>query len=311
MRALGQLESQLRRIAVGALEIGVGLMRPRGRSTAVIVLGMHRSGTSAVTGLLAVLGVNVGDDAELIDADAANQRGYWESARLTDFQELLLQRLGGSWDDPPRLPDGWADSPWLVREVGRARRLVKELYGQSEKWAWKDPRTSLLLPFWRRALAARIVVVVIHRNPLEVAASLTARDGFSKQRGLGLWESYNRALLEDACGLPALVVGYDSLVSDPVGVANRLRNFLATHGISTQPAYELTIDAFIDRDLRHATRSDGDLASDPDVSEKQRALQIELRRLEQLGEALHSSHGLGRVIRTTSRQQNQSDSRSM
>src|SRR4051794_2356889 len=75
--------------------------------TGVVVLGMHRSGTSAVTRLINLLGVSVGDTADLVGEDHANRRGYWESYSLSTYQEHLLELLGGSWYRPPALAPGW------------------------------------------------------------------------------------------------------------------------------------------------------------------------------------------------------------
>ena len=187
---------------------------------------MHRSGTSAVTGLLNLLGASAGAESDLIASDQANSKGYYENMELSDFQERLLRRLGGRWDKPPQLATGWQQSPRLLRDVGRGRRIVRNLYEPSTAWVWKDPRTCLLLPFWHRVFGRQPTIVVIYRNPLEVARSLAARNQFSKTRSLALWETYNRALLARA--VPSLsVVSYESLVEHRSVVAREIHSFLS------------------------------------------------------------------------------------
>jgi hypothetical protein len=243
---------------------------------------MHRSGTSALAGVLSLLGIPLGDEDDLMVGDESNQRGYWESRRLTDFQELLLRRFGGAWLSPPLFRAGWEDDPRLVREVGRARRIFRRLYGNSRLWAWKDPRTALLLPFWRRALQFRPLIAVIHRNPLEVARSLETRDGLPARKALSLWEAYNRAILANAAGLPALVLTYEGFVRKPAEGAGQIQAFLAANGVDVMKAPNDRVSEFVDAGLRHSTFEESDLRNDPNVTQSQLEL---VARLHALGGA--------------------------
>jgi hypothetical protein len=265
---------------VATLEVVAGILPAPGRTTAVLVLGMHRSGTSSLTALINRLGVTVGPEDELVQADKANERGYWESSRLTDFQELLLRQLGGSWHSPPPLEGSWQRSPRLLRQVGRGRRIFKRIYGDSDVWAWKDPRTALTLPFWRRALRPRVLAIVIHRNPLEVARSLAARDHLSKEASLALWERYNRELIANARGFPALVVAYEQLVRNPVDVTMKTHAFLKAHGVNVSMISEQSVIGLIDAKLRHTAYTDEDIRSDLVVTPAQRELAEYLHSLE-------------------------------
>ena len=265
---------------------------PKGTS-GVLVVGMHRSGTSALTEVVSSLGVSIGDKDDLMPADDANQRGYWESGKLTDFQELLLMRLGGSWDHPPPLREGWEQQPGLLREVGRARRIFSSLYGNSPQWVWKDPRTSLLLPFWRRALGIRPVVLIVHRNPLEVARSLSVRDGMSTRQALELWEVYNRAVLANVHGLRALVVSYGESSDNPVGATESVSGFLAASGLEVSCPPQGHIARALDPELRHAEFTSSDLDLDHDVTDAQRALAVLLHSLEGSHESFDTRETLG------------------
>jgi hypothetical protein len=193
-----------------------------------IVLGMHRSGTSALTGLLDRLGFYAGPDESLMGPDDHNVMGYWELGEVQAFNEELLAELGGSWTnvlgiDPRRLRNS-ARAGFLPR----ARSLVGHLnsYGP---WVIKDPRLCLLLPFWRDLLE-RPLCILIHRNPLSVARSLARRDGLPIFVGIALWEYYNRAALAASEGLPRVLVRYRDLIDDPMGTAARLVRALRTHG---------------------------------------------------------------------------------
>ena len=117
----------------------------------VFVLGMHRSGTSAVTRLVSLLGLATPPDHDLVRPTEKNPKGYWESGVLTRFNEDVLNRFGGTWFSPPMLPADWPTDPRLdgMERLGRA--LVETVY-PAAPWGWKDPRNSLLLPYWRRVL---------------------------------------------------------------------------------------------------------------------------------------------------------------
>ena len=105
----------------------------------VYVIGMHRSGTSAIAGLLRQMGLHGPASSDLIPASRWNERGNGESATLNRFNNRLLQRLGGSWSAPPKLDPGWERStPVLPLRDHAASLSRKHLY--PKPFVWKDPR---------------------------------------------------------------------------------------------------------------------------------------------------------------------------
>jgi hypothetical protein len=260
-----------------AADVLVGVKSPPDGGRGVLVLGMHRSGTSAITSVIGRLGPDLGDRADLIAPNGANEKGYWESRRLTELQESLLEKLGGDWETPPTFRPGWERDWRLVRRLGLARRTFRDVYKGAEQWVWKDPRTTLLLPFWRRALQFDPIVVGIFRNPHEVADSLGARDDMPKRKALRLWETYNRALLTNARGIPAFVTSYDDLLSDSVGVARTLSGFLEKQGIAVRRPTDDILRSCIDADLRHSVHTAREVDAEDALTDAQRALFEELR----------------------------------
>jgi len=241
-------------------------------SRGVLVLGMHRSGTSAATGVLRMLGLELlGDD--LLPADRANPRGYWESASLMALNDEILDALGYSWTCPPPAGPGWTDDPALIELAASMREGLAERF-RGEGWLWKDPRNCVTLPFWLRATAIDPVVVLVHRDPVEVARSLAARDGIEEDRGLALWERYVRHALVAAEGRPTFVCDYAVLLDDPVGWTQRVGEFLAGHGLRLAELDEHAVAAFVDPELRRARADRAD-----DVSSAQGEL---LRLVESL-----------------------------
>ena len=195
----------------------------------VVVLGMHRSGTSVAAQVISRLGVPVGR-GQLLPASDSSPDGYWENWDLLKINDDLLSAFGGSWAGPPVMEEGWEASPRAIRFDARALSCWNRVY-PGRHWMWKDPRNCLTLPYWTRLAGLSGPAVIIYREPEPVAASLAQRDRFSVLVGLALWERYNRDALRSVAGWPVLVSSYDSLTTDAVGWAERTQKFLSSHGI--------------------------------------------------------------------------------
>ena len=157
-------------------------------SDVVVVLGMHRSGTSAVSGTLTKLGGS--PPKNLMAADANNPRGYFESDILTEFHEGLLTSAGSNWSDWRLFNPGWHRSAAAAEFRRRAKELFAEEFDGSPLPVLKDPRICRFAPFWLdvlREIQATPRIVMPIRSPLDVACSLSDRDGFSLTHGLLLW----------------------------------------------------------------------------------------------------------------------------
>ena len=178
----------------------------------VVVTGMHRSGTSAITRALHAMGLALPPSEDLMGSAESNPAGHFESWSLTSLNDELLLGLGGTWSAPPELGPGWESAPPIASVRDRATDAFRRVYGGSG-WVWKDPRTSLTLPFWRRVLGDQPLVLT-YRHPAEVALSLESRDGLDPELGMALWSRYVRALLAAASGLRTFVAGWDRLRAD-------------------------------------------------------------------------------------------------
>jgi hypothetical protein len=185
---------------------------------------MHRSGTSFITRLLQRGGLYLGEARSLLPPGPDNPDGYFEHRGLSAINERLLRMFGGEWDLVPSLPDGWAEAPELDALRNEAQRLSSEL-ATNGPWGWKDPRTSLTLPFWRSCIPGLKIVVCV-RNPLEVAVSLNRRNNISYELGLSLWTAYARQILKGMCGAQYAVVQYERCLARPAAELARLAEFV-------------------------------------------------------------------------------------
>lgn len=216
----------------------------------VVVLGMSRSGTSAVTRVLELLGVHLGPPEALKPPSTVNPKGFYEHRRIVRINKELLAQLGGDWRDVPALPDGWAVSPDLDGLRARARRTISREFGHASLWGFKDPRTCLTLPFWEPLLPAPRVVLC-HRSPAAVAGSLRVRDAMGVGEAMTLWGRYVGAALAASAHLPRIAVDYDALLEDPGAVVTRLAGFLGVPERAADAEVRRAVDAWLDRGLRH------------------------------------------------------------
>ena len=191
---------------------------------ALVVLGMHRSGTSAVARVLSLLGATLPRD--LMPAREDNVTGYWESRRVVQFNNRLLRSIGLDWDRDTPLPVDWFAQLRGSDLHHEAQVLLQEEFAAARLLVLKDPRLCRLFPFWERVLADEGVapgVLLIMRDPVEVAGSLAHRfedPGLrpasipAPGRSLLLWL---RCLLDaerHTRHLPRLALDYAALLSD-------------------------------------------------------------------------------------------------
>lgn len=251
----------------------------RPKRVGVVVLGMHRSGTSAAARLINLLGFSLGPEDNLMLGQENNPTGYWESTPLAVVNDEILAVLGGAWSAPPPVAEGWESRPELDALRTSAEELAASILAD-DQWVWKDPRNCLTLPFWRRLIGTEPAVVFIHRNPLEVAASLAVRDEMTIWFALALWERHVRSGLTAATGCPTYITTYEQLLRDPVEWSERVAQFLHERGAEVRAVQPDDVASFVQKELRHSEFEADALAREPAVSESQRALYAELRRLE-------------------------------
>jgi len=222
-------------------------------SKCIIVLGMHRSGTSAFTGVLNILGVELGSN--LMEPTKENPRGYFEKRAVMEINDEILNILGSSWDDDFFSPDeNWWTNDSLAIFRDKIKKLVENDLMGYEMIGIKDPRICILLPFWLRVISKLNLApyfVIVLRNPAEVACSLRKRNGFSTEKSLRLWITHILSTEHHTRGLPRAFCSYDKLISDS---EKTIRHISKSLGISFPKTYQDTkyrIRQFISPALRH------------------------------------------------------------
>lgn len=186
---------------------------------AVFVIGMHRSGTSMVAGVLEALGVNFGPQEELLPANQSNLNGYYENRRVLEINDELTAANGLHWRTLPaisqrRKVEGVEAYIKAVGDVGRS-------FENSKLWGVKDPRLSFFLPYWKKAAPSPSAIICV-RRPESVARSLHVRNEISPVYGAALWELYTLAALKNSRRMPRIALVYEQLLIDPTAAVKRI-----------------------------------------------------------------------------------------
>jgi hypothetical protein len=221
---------------------------------------MHRTGTSAVARVVSLLGADLPKD--LISPNENNVSGYWEPKAVVRIHNQLLEALGTSSADPLPLPRDWLELPCTRQAKAELARIIEADFSESSLFVVKDPRIAKVLPLWLELLDEMHVdtrVVIPFRHPLDVAASLKARDNMSLATSRLLYmDSYLNAELSSR-GRRRCFVSYDQLLSDWRHLRSKLTGVLGARLPEESPERSFEIERFLSSDLRHHQHHRDDL----------------------------------------------------
>ncbi len=220
---------------------------------ALIVIGMHRSGTSATTGALRCLGVQLG--RKLYSGHKnINAKGYFEHSDIADTNEEALLAMGSAWDDIFLKPDAWWKQPVLDAYASRIRGFIRRDFSTSPLWAVKDPRVCRMLPWWLDILSTEGVspkFLFVVRSPEAVFRSLERRDGFSRDKAYLLWSLHYLEAERCSRGYPRTFMDFDSFLDAPRAQFERVSQQLELTFPTSPPQAAECLNQFLSKDLRH------------------------------------------------------------
>jgi GT2 family glycosyltransferase/glycosyltransferase involved in cell wall biosynthesis/Tfp pilus assembly protein PilF len=224
----------------------------------VVVLGMHRSGTSLLTSLLTELGVDLGE--KLMPANTDNEAGFWEQIEIYRTQDRLLHQLRKSWQGQAWMnpfPLDWGQLGAVDRQRFKAElsAIVREEMSKAKGiWGFKDPRTSRLLPLWKEVFAELGVepsYILAIRHPADVAASIVKRDKVAASHAELLWLLHNLDAVRDSGDQLRLVSSYDRWFTHPREQARAVTRALNLPPPGDEDQLLLAVSRRIRPDLRH------------------------------------------------------------
>jgi hypothetical protein len=227
----------------------------------VIVLGMHRSGTSMLTGLLSK-GSQYATGDNLIPPRKFNAKGYFEREDVVIQNNVWFkqQRINILGDAASLLSfkDMQLNASQLTGHALSAVLFFNQVNttDPSVPWIQKDPRMCVTLQTWLQLFDQRPAVLFTYRHPLEVAMSLMKRDGQKMTNALKIWMAYNQLSIINSRGLCRVVTNNDALLYDPVNETHRIISELTNRcGVLAppKPVPDVSvIHEFIDHDLQHS-----------------------------------------------------------
>ena len=229
-----------------------------------VVLGMHRSGTSAMTRALQVLGISTGES--LIPLGADNPKGFFEDAHVNALNIAMMRYLGQEWDSIA--PFSESDATVLKGEgfASTALALLTDRLAKYPMFALKDPRIAKLMPFWSSifdSLDSETYYILMFRNPRSVKDSLMTRNGLLGEQSYLMWLQYIITSLLYTSGHNRLLVNYDDLIDAPAQVLNRIAEQL---GLTVnQQELHIFERQFLETSLRHTVYDSTELLQDEDA----------------------------------------------
>ncbi len=221
---------------------------------AILVAGMHRSGTSAITRVLNLLGCDL-PSALMRESVQSNEAGFWESLRIMHLNNDILASAESAWNDWQAFDPAWHASPVAGEFRERARAVLEGEYSGSHLFVLKDPRICRFLSFWMdvvRDFGAEPLIVLPLRNPLEVAASLEGRDAIDPSLGGLIWLRHVLDAEIDSRNVSRAWLRYERLLSEPQTQIDRLSNDLnVSWPRRSSVKVEREINQFLSPELRH------------------------------------------------------------
>ena len=234
---------------------------------ALFILGMHRSGTSALSGMLHHLGAEL--PQTLMPATERNPKGYFESLEIQKFDDQLLKAAQSSWQDWRPLRPEWFASPAGQALRPEAREVLTAEFGEAPLIVIKDPRICRMVPFWdevARDTGYTPCYILTHRNPMEVARSLVSRDSIDMSKALLLWLRHVLDAEAGSRGKPRFVTNYEMLLQNwpaqVVGMQDALDILLPGFDAGATDR----IEDFLSRDLRHHAELPEKVTGNPTLS---------------------------------------------
>lgn len=238
---------------------------------ALLVLGMHRSGTSATARVLNLLGAHLGSD--MVEPGADNPDGFWEHAEAVRINDELLHALGRTWYDMREMQPGWQDTEAAQVALGRIDELVARDFLPHDLIAIKDPRICLTAPLWIKSLQRhgyRAECLFVVRDPREVVDSLHVRNNWKRAPLFLMWVQYLMEAEAATRHQRRTLISYDELLADWQAAMKRVAGeFALDWPVSPAKAVAQVGEFLKPANRHHVAQASGESADDmPELASK-------------------------------------------
>ena len=242
------------------------MVKNQPQKTCIIILGMHRSGTSALTRLVNICGASLPNT--LLNATKGNKTGHWESQKIVDMHDQFLSKVGSSWNDCSKLDLEAISTSIQTDYIDDLASLLNSEYNDSSLIVLKDPRICRFLPLTLKAItAANFIPKIIHiiRNPIEVSKSLTTRDGLTEETGHLLWLRHNIDAEKHSRNMAYTSLTYDNLLKNWKECLDNIQTSLKLFNRDSLSSIAPQINEFLSPRHRHHTHTLEDTLIDPSL----------------------------------------------
>ncbi|MEP3477408.1 MAG: glycosyltransferase [Hyphomicrobiales bacterium] len=232
--------------------------------TCILVLGMHRSGTSAITRVLNLMGAALPQN--ILGANKGNEAGHWEPEKLIELHDELLTELDSTWADWRSIDLNKASDDRYLYYKNRIQKIIKEEYKDSKLFVLKDPRICQLLPFYSEVLEQSNIkpkIVFQFRNPMDVMDSLRTRNEMLASDAALLWLQYVLSSEKSSRDLERVFIKYDDVLNDWRTCHEMIVSSLDVDWLYTLDEIEDQVDRFISPKHCHHSHKDEEVLFDP------------------------------------------------
>lgn len=217
----------------------------------IMILGMHRSGTSALAGGLSMAGGCAPID--MIAASESNERGHWESSKIVRLNDAILSEFGSAWDDWLPLDFKSLPAERIAHFHDEICKLIQSEFLSPDLIVLKDPRLCRMIEVYLAALRTldyEIVPLIIYRDPRDVSASLERRDGIDKVRSELIWLRHNLDAEYFTRGMSRMLVAYPNFIAGWHELLKRIDHLLGS-GLACRADRLADLGEFLDLKLQH------------------------------------------------------------
>lgn len=219
--------------------------------TAAVIIGMHRSGTSTISGIIHLLGFSLGKN--VLPPSIDNPRGNFENKAILNFNDSFFRKHHTDWHYTHPLAESWWKRICLDQDVQQLEKIIIDQFDNKVNILIKDPRISVLAPLYLRAFENLDITpqfIIAYRNPQAVISSLRRRNNFAELKSAELWLDHNMKAEYHTRTYPRFFVSYDALIADPIYHTRLLYKWLLPQKDLNGEIEERVIK-FIDQKLNH------------------------------------------------------------
>lgn len=181
----------------------------RAEKDLIIVLGMHRSGTSMITNMLENAGYFVGEGEDILNPAFDNPKGFFENRKIIAINDLILQLCGGSWDNPPSESD--------IKQINidpYLSSIIYKIFERKNLVVIKDPRMCLTFPVWKELLPDNLKIIYVKRLRDAVISSLNKRNEFDESKSKNLYQVYNERAVNYCNGFETISLDFEDMFTE-------------------------------------------------------------------------------------------------